>query len=233
MSSRTTNYNLIKPDITEKALIGDINNNMDTIDTALAAKANSTELSSVEDGLAILANGNTHAAIASGQAVFVRNHSSLANGLYWAKAAIAQNAALSTSNLTADSAGGLNALKADVDTLSSNINNIGSFNTIINENVSIGSSYVSTGKTFTLTKASIVSVSQSYSDALPLAIGVKGSTSNVSPSFIYAENAGKDDNVAGLWAHGVLGAGTYYVWAKVNGSGGSNAIRVDVYQIKA
>ena len=121
MSSRTTNYNLIKPDITEKALIGDINNNMDTIDAALAAKANSTELSSVEDGLAILANGNTHAAIASGQAVFVRGHSSLANGLYWAKAAIAQNAALSTSNLTADSAGGLNALKADVDTLSDDL----------------------------------------------------------------------------------------------------------------
>lgn len=38
MSSRTPNYNLIKPDITEKALIGDINNNMDTIDNVLAAK---------------------------------------------------------------------------------------------------------------------------------------------------------------------------------------------------
>lgn len=127
MSSRTTNYNLIKPDITEKALIGDINNNMDTIDAALAAKANSTELSSVEDGLAILANGNTHAAIASGQAVFVRNHSSLANGLYWAKAAIAQNAALSTSNLEADDAGGLNALKADIDTLNSNMSINGAY----------------------------------------------------------------------------------------------------------
>ena len=124
-------------------------------------------------------------------------------------------------------------LDTEIASLKSNINNIGSFNTVINENVSIGSSYASTGKTFTLTKASIVSVSQGYSAALPLAIGVKGSTSNTSPSFIYVENAGQDDNVAGLWAHGVLGAGTYYVWAKAKGNGGSNAIRVDVYQIKA
>ncbi len=74
-------------------------------------------VANLADGLAILTNGNTHVAIANGQAVFVRNHSSLADGLYWAKAAISANGALSTSNLTADSAGGLNALKADIDTL--------------------------------------------------------------------------------------------------------------------
>ncbi len=77
--------------------------------------------SAQQDGLAIVSNGNTHAAITSGQFVYVKNHSSLGEGLYRATAAISANGALSTSNLTADSAGGLNALKADVDTLSSNL----------------------------------------------------------------------------------------------------------------
>lgn len=71
-------------------------------------------LAATQDGLAIMANGNTHAAIAAGQAVFVRNHSSLSEGLYWANAAIGTNATLSTSNLTADASGGLNALKAKI-----------------------------------------------------------------------------------------------------------------------
>ncbi len=71
-------------------------------------------LAAAEDGLAIVANGNTHAAIASGQFVYVKNHSSLAEGLYVANSAIATNATLTTSNLTADGSGGLNALKAKI-----------------------------------------------------------------------------------------------------------------------
>ena len=89
---------------------------------ARQGKVLSDSLANTQDAIAIGANGDSHAAIASGQAVFVRGHSSLANGLYWAKTAIAQNAALSTSNLTADSVGGFNALKADVDTLQSKSN---------------------------------------------------------------------------------------------------------------
>ena len=69
----------------------------------------------------IVANGNTHAAIASGQAVYVKNHSSLADGLYWASTAIGTNATLSTSNLTADSSGGLNKLNSDIVALNSKL----------------------------------------------------------------------------------------------------------------
>lgn len=61
-------------------------------------------------GMAILANNNTHAAIASGQYVYVRGHGTLAEGLYTANAAIAANATLNASKLTAVSGGGLNAL---------------------------------------------------------------------------------------------------------------------------
>ncbi len=57
-----------------------------------------------------MSNGNTHAAIAAGQFVYVRGHASLAEGLYTASAAIPANAALSMSNLAAASGGGLNAL---------------------------------------------------------------------------------------------------------------------------
>ena len=110
MATNTSNLNLSKPAYTDPADIAVINDNMDKLDGAV---------NGVEDGLAIVANGNTHAAVAAGQFVYVRNHSSLAQGVYKATTAIAANGALSTSNLTADASGGLNALKADIDTLNS------------------------------------------------------------------------------------------------------------------
>lgn len=79
------------------------NESVDAEDAAIAA---------LQDGLAIVANGNTHAAIAAGQFVFVKNHDTLAAGLYTANAAIAANATLTSSNLTADPNGGLNALNS-------------------------------------------------------------------------------------------------------------------------
>lgn len=86
---------------------------------ARMGKTLTDSIANTQDGLAIIANGNVHPAIASGQAVFVKNHSSLADGLYWASAAIGTNATLSTSNLTADANGGFNKLKGDIDTLNS------------------------------------------------------------------------------------------------------------------
>lgn len=85
--------------------------------------AQNNTINAIEDGLAIIATGNVHPAIANGQFVYVKGHSSLAEGLYRATAAIGTNATLSTSNLTADGSGGLNALKGDLDSLNSNLNN--------------------------------------------------------------------------------------------------------------
>ena len=113
--ANTPNINLAKPLGTDKALVSVLNDNSDKIDSFAGAAM---------DGIAIVANGNTHPAIASGQFVYVRNHGTLTQGLYRATAAIGSNAALTTSNLTADSAGGLNALKGDLDSLNSNIANI-------------------------------------------------------------------------------------------------------------
>lgn len=83
--------------------------------------AQNNTINAIEDGLAIITTGNVHPAIANGQFVYVKGHSSLAEGLYRATAAIGTNATLSTSNLTADGSGGLNALKGDIDTLNSNL----------------------------------------------------------------------------------------------------------------
>ena len=52
-----------------------------------------TATTNLADGLAIVAEGNTHAAVAARQFVYVRNHSSLADGLYRATVAIAANGA--------------------------------------------------------------------------------------------------------------------------------------------
>ena len=92
-----------------------------TLDASSQAAARGNISAASDADIAIMANGNTHAAIASGQAVIVRNHSTLADGLYWASTSIATNATLSTSNLTADANGGLNKLKGDIDSLNSNL----------------------------------------------------------------------------------------------------------------
>mgnify|MGYP002521945797 CR=1 FL=1 len=75
-----------------------------------AANALSGAIASVENGIAIVANGNTHAAIAKGQYVYIKGHGTLAEGLYKATAAIALNGELSTTNVTAASGGGFNDL---------------------------------------------------------------------------------------------------------------------------
>ena len=125
MATTTQNLALIKPAGTDKIRIAQINSNMDTIDAKMGAVGNTplqtqatnaaSSISSLQSGLAIVCNGNTHAAIASGQYAYVRNHSSLTEGLYQATTAIAANATLSTSNLTTVSGGGLNAIKEVLD----------------------------------------------------------------------------------------------------------------------
>ena len=109
MATYTSNLNLKKPALDDDALITDINNNMDILDAAA---------NGIQDALAIVATGNTHAAITSGQFVYVRNHNTLTEGLYVASSNIAANATLSSSNLTADSKGGLNALSEQIANLS-------------------------------------------------------------------------------------------------------------------
>jgi len=110
--ANTSNLDLVKPAGTDHALISVINSNMDKVD-AYAGKVN-TSLAGVEDGLAIVATGNTHAAITAGQFVYVKEHNTLPEGLYTASSNIAANATLSTTNLTADSKGGLNALSDQI-----------------------------------------------------------------------------------------------------------------------
>lgn len=97
--------------------------------------ASAANIENLQDGLAIISDGDIHPAIASGQAVYVKNHSSLANGLYWASSAIGTNATLSTSNLTADANGGFNKLKGDIDSLSNNISSL-----IVSESIDLSNS---------------------------------------------------------------------------------------------
>jgi hypothetical protein len=115
--ANTQNLDLVKPLGTDYALVSVLNSNSDKID-AYAGAVNAS-LDGLRDGLGILANGNTHAAITSGQYVYVKNHGSLPEGLYKATANIAANGTLSTSNLAADSAGGLNSLNEQIGTLNS------------------------------------------------------------------------------------------------------------------
>ena len=119
MATYTSNLSLKKPAQSDKIRIADLNGNADNIDAAIGADFGQSSkpsinaaINSLADGLAIVAQGDVHAAISARQFVYVRNHSTLAEGLYVASAAISANAALSGTNLTADTSGGLNALNS-------------------------------------------------------------------------------------------------------------------------
>lgn len=91
------------------------------------------QLDGVKNGIAIVATGNTHAAITSGQYVYIQDHGTLAEGLYRATANIAANGTLSGSNVTAVSGGGLNALNSNIRTANS-INWVTTFSAQIEKN---------------------------------------------------------------------------------------------------
>lgn len=120
-------------DETGQALVTAINNivaavkpnateiQMSSSDSTSVAQKINNEIATVANGIAIVAEGDVHAAIAEGQFIYVRNHSTLAQGVYKATAAIGTNAALSTTNLTLDNGGGLNDLQAQITSLNSNL----------------------------------------------------------------------------------------------------------------
>ena len=123
MATYTSNLSLKKPAQSDKIRIADLNGNADNIDAAIGADFGQSSkpsinaaINSLADGLAIVSQGDVHAAISAGRFVYVRNHSTLAEGLYVASAAISANAALSGTNLTADTSGGLNALNSKIAT---------------------------------------------------------------------------------------------------------------------
>lgn len=123
MATYTTNLNLKKPAQSDKIRIADINNNMDDLDAAFGAvgtESLAAQLGAIQDGIAIVANGNVHDAITAGQFVYVKNHDTLDTGLYIASSNISANGTLSSSNLTADTGGGLNTLNAKFEQTSNN-----------------------------------------------------------------------------------------------------------------
>lgn len=113
MATSTTNFGLTKPAYSESADVAVINGNMDTVDTVMGVNRNLAK--GAQAGLAIVADGDTHAAITAGQYVYVRNNThSLAEGLYVASANVSANGNITGSNMTAVSGGGLNALNSKI-----------------------------------------------------------------------------------------------------------------------
>lgn len=104
-----------KPDtgIPKTDLASDVQTSLDKADSALqsvpstyrTADAQDTIDTAIESGLAIVAAGNSHAAIASGQYVYIKGHATLTEGLYKATTAIPLDGTLSSTNVSA--AGGV------------------------------------------------------------------------------------------------------------------------------
>lgn len=113
-TTRTVNSKALSSNITLTA--GDIGYSSSTTYSASTVGKAIVDLTgsvnSADSAIAIFANNNTHAAVASGQYVYVKNHSALSEGLYLATASIPQDGTLSTSNVTAVSGGGLNQVAA-------------------------------------------------------------------------------------------------------------------------
>lgn len=102
--------------------------------TRVFEKPVSRDMLDLQRSIAITANGNTHAAISTGQFVYVKNHSTLTDGLYVATDDIVEDGTLSSSNLTADTSGGLNALQAQIDENSAHIDNLQDGLAIVSDN---------------------------------------------------------------------------------------------------
>jgi hypothetical protein len=148
MATQTSNLGLTKPGYDEAAdVVPAVNNNMDILDEKMGAvpantsvqaqiTANAQAIAKLDESIAIVSNGNTHAAIAAGQYVYIKGHETLAEGLYTANSAISANATLSNSNVTAVSGGGLNALNSKI-ALQAHVKNGGSIDPTktLNENV--------------------------------------------------------------------------------------------------
>ena len=114
--ANTTNLDLVKPAGTDHALISVLNSNSDKID-AFAGQTNDS-LSAEQNGLAyIVGNTNTTGGtLAVGQFVYVKGHSTIAEGLRKVTASISANGSITTSNTDACSEGGLNALNGKTGT---------------------------------------------------------------------------------------------------------------------
>jgi hypothetical protein len=89
------------------------------LQTQVTAAANS--LNAVEGGVAIVSNNNAHAAIASGQYVYIKNNATLAEGMYVATQSIGANGELTLSNVTPVSGGAINALQSATNQALSNL----------------------------------------------------------------------------------------------------------------
>lgn len=176
------------------------------------------------DAIAIVAYGNTHPAISSGQFVYVKNHSSLTDGLYRAKAAIATNGALSTSNLTADGSGGLNALNADIASLNSKILSL-TYATTFSKQVTNGTTLQNIGTiTMPNDKAGIVTLSQSWASGKPDGCGLSDDASTFSET-------GTFKDAPSISSYYVKKGASAYVWAKLAVNSGTISVIAAVQYI--
>ena len=116
----------------------------------------------------------------------------------------------------------------EIATLNGNINNKFTWRTYLTaSNVSVGNTYASTGKYFTLTYPTLVTVSMTYGSGRPLAIGLKNSEQASSTSVALTSVVASDiSDTSGLTVTALLAAGTYYIWAKTASSSGSTSLSV-------
>lgn len=126
MATSTTNLGLTKPAGTDKIRIAQINGNMDILDEKIGAVGNTSLQAQVTSQNQAIANnegamayivGNTNttgSTLAVGQFVYVKGHSTIAEGLRTVTASISENGNITTSNTSACSEGGLNALNGKI-----------------------------------------------------------------------------------------------------------------------
>ena len=125
--------------------------------------------------------------------------------------------------------------ETSIDALHDSLDAKTTWKTFLSEsNVSVGNTYASTGKHFTLTKFALVLVGMSYGSGRPLALGIKGSESAASGSVALVSVVGSDiSDTSGLTVTALLPAGTYYVWARTASATGSTSLAVQGIELGA
>ena len=128
---RTTNLSLKKPGLDDDALISDLNENFDKLDSKVGPVGNtslqsqitaqSNNITKVQNGLAYIVGdtNTTGISLAVGAFVYVKGHATIPEGLRKVTANISANGSITTNNTEASTEGGLNALNSIITTVES------------------------------------------------------------------------------------------------------------------
>ena len=171
----------------------------------------------VEDAIAYVQSGDTASwTYTEGQFVYLKNHPTLAEGLYKVNSGGIPQSTSVTGHLTADTYGGMNSL-------------VPKYFSVSNSNFNASTSFQYTGVSIQIPAgyAAIISAKALYINSRPNSVAICGSSTNVNAQIANGSNFGVMANATAF--HSTSTGATLYLWAKYDGTGINSVEMKGVY----